>query len=74
MPAASGDEGGFTLSGGEPLMQDRFRRAAVRGGQGHGRAHRDRDQRLLRRSPVRRRAADIDLVILDMKAFTRGAA
>ena len=48
--------GGFTLSGGEPLMQHRFAVKAAGGGEEDGRAHRDRNQRLLRRSPQRRGA------------------
>ena len=38
--------GGLTVSGGEPLLQDRFVGTAVCGGQGHGSAHGHRDQRL----------------------------
>ena len=48
-----------------------LRRAAVRGGQGHGRSHRHRNQRLFTASGCRTRSLrNIDLVILDMKAFT----
>ena len=46
--------GGFTLSGGEPLMQDRFAVRLLHGGQGDGGSHRDRDQRLPGRPPQRR--------------------
>ena len=48
--------GGFTLSGGEPLMQDRFAVKLFAAAQGDGHPHRARHQRLLRRPAQRCRA------------------
>ena len=50
--------GGFTLSGGEPLMQHRFAVKLFAAAQGDGHPHRARHQRLLRRPADRRRARD----------------
>ena len=50
--------GGFTLSGGEPLMQHRFATKLLAAAQDDGHSHRARHQRLLRRQALGRRARD----------------
>ena len=63
--------GGFTLSGGEPLMQDRFAVKLLHGRQGDGSSHRDRDQRLSGRPPPDEELEQIDLVLLGIKSWGR---
>ena len=46
--------GGFTISGGEPLMQHRFAAKLMAAAKKHAHPHRHRNQRLFRRSPQRR--------------------
>ena len=48
--------GGFTISGGEPLMQHRFVVKLLTAAHEHGHPHGARHQRLLRRPPERRRS------------------
>ncbi|MBO9518516.1 MAG: pyruvate formate lyase-activating protein [Porphyrobacter sp.] len=62
--------GGFTLSGGEPLMQDRFAARLLRATSGMGVHTALETNGYYGERLSDRELADIDLVILDMKGFT----
>jgi pyruvate formate lyase activating enzyme len=63
--------GGFTLSGGEPLMQDRFAARLFRGVKQMGVHTAIETNGYFGERLSNEELQDIDLVILDMKAFTR---
>ena len=68
-------KGGFTLSGGEPLMQDRFAARLFAAAKAMGVHTAIETNGFYRRAAVATPScADIDLVILDMKAFDARAA
>jgi len=63
-------KGGFTLSGGEPLMQHRFAARLLRAAKGLGLHTAIETNGLYSEKLSDAELADIDLVILDMKGFT----